>query len=220
MKVLRKNKIKIIIFMIFISCKKEVSKDILVNDYFSIPTDSSIWNNYEELRINDSIIRVSGDFSNYNIVGYINKKGQKINWWNVLSLDNKKLNIEYHIIDDIEKVNQYIFIDNDVIDNTRSKFYKKKKINENIHRIIFYTPNNFLKYEQEGNINYYLFYKGEDIGKFINIKCNMEENYYYVDIEHNNRYDKIDILGIFFEMYKDNNGNLVENEIYLKDVLE
>ena len=90
-----------------------------------------------------------------------------------------------------------------------------------------------LLYEIIGNneeISQYIYYNSKEIDKtkskfyekkgIIDVKCDMEKGYYYTDIKNIEKCSKINIIGAFFELYQDRDGNFVENTIYVKESLK
>ena len=219
----------ILSFGLLLSCKKpkdrvekreDENSKLTVKEHFAVVTNVSSWKNYKEKRVDDSTKFVSGDFNNYYITGFLDSKGKKKDWWNITDKNNdKSVKLLYEIIENNEEISQYIYYNSKEIDKTKSKFYEKKKIGSDTYRMIFYTPIGFTKINQQGDFGYYLNCDNEKKG-VINVKCDMEKGYYYTDIKNIEKCSKINIIGAFFELYQDGDGNFVENMIYVKESLK
>ena len=219
----------ILSFGLLLSCKKlkdrvekreDENSKLTVKEHFAVVTNVSSWKNYKEKRVDDSTKFVSGDFNNYYITGFLDSKGKKKDWWNITDKNNdKSVKLLYEIIENNEEISQYIYYNSKEIDKTKSKFYEKKKIGSDTYRMIFYTPIGFTKINQQGDFGYYLNCDNEKKG-VINVKCDMEKGYYYTDIKNIEKCSKVNIIGAFFELYQDGDGNFVENTIYVKESLK
>ena len=216
-----KNNCLITLLLLLITCKKESKNlELTTKEHFAVATKVSSWKNYKEKWVNDSTKFVSGDFNNYYITGFLNSKGGKKDWWKIIDKNNhKSVKLLYEIIENKEEISQYIYYNSKEIDKTKSKFYEKEKIDSDTYRMIFYTPSGFMKTNPQGDFGYYLNCNNEKKG-IIEVKCNMRKGYYYTDIKNIEKCNEINIVGAFFELYQDGDGNFVENTIYVKDSLK
>ncbi|MCF2218686.1 hypothetical protein H9Q08_05155 [Chryseobacterium sp. PS-8] len=227
------RKLYVIILTVFTiySCTKENHKtetkikkeNYSPTEYFSFPTDIKNWRNYTEIVINDSLKKVSGEFGDYMIKGYIDHNKQKIGWWNILDkqtdqADNAR--IEYRIIDKKEFVNQYISYNlKDGNDTINSLFYLREKlIKPNIVRYKFYTPNKKIKINMSGKFFISYFSNNKKL-KTEDLKCFKKNNYYYVDIDFPTQGNNI-VKGLFEEAYEYDNGEMGVNDMYILDTLK
>lgn len=211
----------LIITITLLSCQKDDKKDILSSDYFSIATNLKTLKNYKEVPINDTIKKVSGRFNQYEINGFINNLGQKINWWNIIDLkkdDGYNVRLEYRIIDNKEKVNQFIFYHpKHGSYKINSKFFLKKK-NKNTLRYSFYTPSEYEKVNSVGKFEYYIFIDNKLITSKI-VECKKQDNVFFIDIPFSNTNKHIILKGLFSELFEDKDKKLGQNDIYVLDDL-
>ncbi|MDR6517305.1 hypothetical protein [Chryseobacterium camelliae] len=212
------------------SCTKEKNKidrilkkeNFTSTEYFSIPTDYKKWKNYDEIIINDSLKKISGDFNQYRIEGFINNENKKINWWIIKNKADKNADnarIEYRIIDGKEYVNQYISFNSKGDYITNSMFYSKENLNiPNFVRYKFFTPSKKAKINSLAKFSLYYLYDGKEI-KSEDLKCQKKDNYYYVDLNTPKK-QNIVIKGLFEEGYQYTNGEMGVNNIYILDTLK
>lgn len=211
----------LIITIILLSCKKDNKKDVLSSDYFSIATNLKTLKNYKYVSINDTVKKVSGNFNQYEIRGFINNLDQKINWWNIVDLKKDagyNVRLEYRIIDNKEKVNQFIFYHpKHGIYKINSKFYLKKK-NKNILTYSFYTPSEYKKINSVGKFEYYIFI---DNKLFISkiAECKKQDNAFFIDIPFPKTNKHVILKGLFSELFEDKDKKLGQNDIYVLDDL-
>lgn len=227
------RKLHVIILIIFTinSCTKESHKiDIKIKkenysptEYFSFPTNIKNWKKYTDIVINDSLKKVSGEFEDYRIEGYIGQGGQKVGWWNIINkkytqADNAR--IEYRIVDKKEFVNQYISYSlKDGNDTVNSLFYLKERLSKpNILRYKFYTPSKKIKVNMSGKFFISYISNSKEL-KTEDIKCLKKDNYYYADINIPTQSATI-VKGLFEEGYEYDSGEMGVNEIYVLDTLK
>lgn len=212
-----------------VSCEKSVNKvatnkDIITTDYFSTATNLNTLKNVNRIKINDSLTKVSGVFNQYRVDGYINNTGQKINWWKIINTrDNNEYNakVEYRIIDNKEKVNQFILFNNQGNYNKNSKFFSKEKLSkgENTFKYSFYTPSEYPKKNLLKKFEYFLYIDNKEV-KHSDLDCIQEDSHFFVNVEAPKSNQKIIIKGLFTELFEDNNKNPGQNEIYVLDTLK
>lgn len=127
------------------SCQKKHQIKISDNDLNAILTLS----NYKTSQrvINDSIIEISGYNEKFTIQGKYNRKSRhKLGWWDIHDKVNnqKYLNVQIFLEDNIERKNQILFYHQNKIDTSSSKLYTTdfKYENNKINKVIyhFYTP--------------------------------------------------------------------------------
>lgn len=220
----------LIIFTIY-SCTKENQKidtkikkeNYSPTEYFSFPTNIKKWKKYNEIVINDSLKKISGEFEDYTIEGYIDSSGHKVGWWNIVNkkstqADNAR--IEYRIIDKKEFVNQYVtYTLKDGNDTINSLYYLKEILDKpNILRYKFYTPSKKTKINTSGTFFISYFSDNKKI-KTEDLKCVRKGNYYYVDINAPTKNRTI-IKGLFEEGYEYDSGEMGINDIYVSDTLQ
>lgn len=215
----------LLVLSIILSCKKNTDqknyRDLNSTEYFSISTNLKNLKKIEKHKINDSLYKVNGLFKNYDMNGYVNEKGMRINWWT--AADNGKgelfTKFEYKLIDNKEFVNQYILFDNKNIDTLSSKFYTVKK-NANSVNYKFYMPSQLKRIRSEGKLNYHIYSKRiEQV--HLQCKCTKNATIFSCDfpIPKNLDINDITIRGNFWEMFQLENGNIGENEVYILDTL-
>ena len=221
---MNKSILSYLLFFLIISCKKkEINNFDRINssEYFSIATDLKNLKELKKQKINDSLDKVTGIFSNYEITGFINHKSIKLGWWTANSKKTKGLNakLEYKYIDKKEFVNQYILYDNSKIDSSSSKFYYFDR-NRNVIKYSFNIPNNSKKLDAEGKLNYHIYLNGTEL-KHSQSKCLKNENIYICELSYPKdiESEKIVVRGNFWELFQMENGNMGENEIYILDTL-
>lgn len=223
MRIVKISKLFILFLLILFSSKQ--NKDqvyIEPTKHFSIPTDIKYWKNVNTISINDSIKKVSGNFKNYKVNGFINTKGQKINWWRIENIksntNEKNVRLEYRIIDNKEFVNQFIYYDSkgDYVNN--SMFFLKQKLDKNILVYTFYTPRENIEMNHYGQFEYFLFENGKEIKSEL-INCEQKGNAFNASIHIPNK-SNIILKGVFWETNRDSEGKIGGNDIYVIDTLK
>ena len=212
------------------SCNKEKHKietklkkeNFTPTEYFSIPTTVKNWKNYYEIKINDSLVKIGGDFNQYKVEGFINNKNQKINWWTITNKDDQRsdnVRVEYRIINDKEYVNQYISFNSQGDYVINSLFYLKEKLNKpNTIRYKFYTPSEKIKINSSATVLIYYLSNNKEI-KTEDLKCFKKDNFYYVDLKIPKAQNLV-IKGLFEEGYQYNSGEMGVNDIYILDTVK
>ncbi|KAA2220666.1 hypothetical protein [Chryseobacterium sediminis] len=219
------NKFFFILSFLFlvISCKKNEQlknyKDLNSREYFSIPTDLKNMRNIEKSKINDSLYKIKGLFNNYIIQGYMNGN-KKVGWWEAFDNNTKEIvaKLEYKFIDDKEFVNQYFLFENKSIDTLNSKFYTLKK-NGDLLNYRFYTSVLYKKTQPEGKLNYHFYSNGKEVSH-LQCRCKKYKNFYDCEFTIPPNSKNISIRGNFWELFQIENGNVGENEIYVRDTLK
>ncbi|MFN1219077.1 hypothetical protein ACKW6Q_19085 [Chryseobacterium kwangjuense] len=220
------NKFLLLFILFFIaSCKKseEVKNfdNLNSSEYFSISTGLKNMKDINKNKINDSLYKITGTFSNYTITGCVDHKNIRVGWWTAINKQSKELNakLEYKFIDNKEFVNQYLLFEDGKIDSVNSKFYWLDK-NENVAKYNFYIPNSSKHLESEGKLNYHVYTNGTEL-KHSQYKCSKIENIFSCEIPYlKDTESKMIIRGNFWELFQMENGNIGENEIYVLDTLK
>ncbi|MDR6517304.1 hypothetical protein [Chryseobacterium camelliae] len=213
-----------LLFFLIFSCKKEKSKDyeeLSSAEYFSIPTNLNNLTSLKKYKINDSIYAIRGRFNIYEITGQVKKNGIRTGWWEAKNYKNKILvaRLEYKLIENKEFVNQYVLFKSGKIDTLKSKFYSLGKDHKSL-KYRFYMPYQPKKLRSEGNLNYRYSFQGKE-HKHLKIRCIKNGNIYYCEIPISlDNINTLTILGNFWEMVQLENGDIVENNIYVEDTLK
>lgn len=197
-------------------------KDIFSTEYFSIPTNLKTLRNIKKEIISDSLIKISGNFNHYFVQGFINESGQRINWWKIIDSKNDEgynVRLEYRIVENKEKVNQFILYNKNGDYVLKSKFYLRKKLDKlgEIYEYSFFTPSNSPKKNLLKKFNYTLFVNNKEI-KSDDLECKEIDNYFLVNVKIPKSKEKIILKGLFTELFEDNKKPGL-NEIYVLDTL-
>ncbi|KAA2220664.1 hypothetical protein [Chryseobacterium sediminis] len=214
--------------LLFVSCSKakkenEGKTDIITNDYFSIATNLKTLKKVNKTILSDSLIKIEGSFSQYLVEGYINNIGQRINWWKIVDTKNNNaynVRLEYRIIDDKEKVNQFIFYNNQRDYKINSKYFTRSQLNnvKNTIRYSFYTPSEYPKKNLLKKFEYFLFIDNKEVNH-LDLDCLKQDTHFFVDINVPKYHQKIILKGLFTEVFE-NNNKPGQNEIYVLDTLK
>ncbi len=198
-------------------------KDIFSNEHFSIPTNLKTLRNMKKEILNDSLTKITGNFNQYSVRGYINNSGQRINWWSIVNSKNDedyKVRLEYRIVENKEKVNQFILYNKKGDYTIKSKFYGKKKLNKlgEIYEYSFYTPSNSPKKNLLKKFNYVLFINNKEINSY-DLECEELDNHFSAHVRIPKSKEKIILKGLFTELFEDSNKKPGLNEIYVLDTI-
>lgn len=224
MKCIRNFTVILIVLSVLYNCKNEKKKDLITTDYFDKATNLNTLRNYNEVKINDSITRISGLYSHYIVKGFINANKQKTDWWYLIDKkqgDKTNVKIEYRIIDNKSIINQFIFYTNQKgIYKVNSKFYKSASDSSKNIILYFYTPNVHTKKTRLATFTYFLYSNGREI-EYNNLDCKEDKGFYSVNIKKNRiSNQKIILKGLFTEIFKDELGRVAQNEIYVLDTIQ
>lgn len=219
-----KNNIILIFFgLCTLSCKKEDKTFISSNTLFNQITNLEQYSNVQKID-EDSLIKIKADNDDYIIDGYISKKlNKKMGWWNIRDKNNalNKVKLQYIYFENKEKVNQFIFYKDNIIDSVRSKFYtfdKKKQNNKDIITYSFCTPKSE-KPALSANLYYLVMNNNNnDVLEESKSKSEKNKNHYQFKLEIPVE-GEIIIKGLFSEVLNVENENLGTNEILTDDLI-
>lgn len=182
--------------------------------------------NYKETPVNDSLKKISGNYSHYNISGYINAKKQKLGWWQIVDHEQgEKYNVklQYKILDKKEKVNQYIIYNLDKgIYKINSKFYEKSRSITNdsiVYKYVFYTPSLEKKMFSESYFKYFLVRANKQLVTTKTIIAKKKDTGYVILFSTPNE-ENLFLVGYFWEFFANNDGIKSENQIFVEDTLK
>lgn len=202
-----------------LSCKKESDKDLVSsNSLFNDITNLKQYDNVQKVD-EDTLIRIKASNNEYIIDGYISKKlNKKTGWWNIQDKNNEinKVRLQYIYFENKEKINQFIFYKNNIIDSTKSKFYVLDKIG-NIMKYSFFTPKS-KESVISANLYYIIMNENNDILKESKIEDGENNNQYLFKLEIPIT-KKVMIKGLFSEKLNLEDKSLGVNEILTEDLV-
>lgn len=215
-----RNKINLVFLSLSIlSCKKESDKDLVSsNSLFNDITNLKQYDNVQKVD-EDTLIRIKASNNEYIIDGYISKKlNKKTGWWNIQDKNNEinKVRLQYIYFENKEKINQFIFYKNNIIDSTKSKFYVLDKIG-NIMKYSFFTPKS-KESVISANLYYIIMNENNDILKESKIEDGENNNQYLFKLEIPIT-KKVMIKGLFSEKLNLEDKSLGVNEILTEDLV-
>lgn len=215
-----RNKINLVFLSLsLLSCKKESDKDLVSsNSLFNDITNLKQYDNVQKVD-EDTLIRIKASNNEYIIDGYISKKlNKKTGWWNIQDKNNEinKVRLQYIYFENKEKINQFIFYKNNIIDSTKSKFYVLDKIG-NIMKYSFFTPKS-KESVISANLYYIIMNENNDILKESKIEDGENNNQYLFKLEIPIT-KKVMIKGLFSEKLNLEDKSLGVNEILTEDLV-
>ncbi|MDR6160265.1 hypothetical protein QF023_003781 [Chryseobacterium sp. SLBN-27] len=215
-----RNKINLVFLSLsLLSCKKESNKDLVSsNSLFNDITNLKQYDNVQKVD-EDTLIRIKASNNEYIIDGYISKKlNKKTGWWNIQDKNNEinKVRLQYIYFENKEKINQFIFYKNNIIDSTKSKFYVLDKIG-NIMKYSFFTPKS-KESVISANLYYIIMNENNDILKESKIEDGENNNQYLFKLEIPIT-KKVMIKGLFSEKLNLEDKSLGVNEILTEDLV-
>lgn len=225
---MRKKHIYIILLLTLFSCnKKQPDEKPFINsqNFFARITDISKFKNTEKTKLNDSTYKIKGIIDSLQVVGHLTQNNEKIDWWNIVDLNNNKnaAIIEYRIVDNKEFANQYKVFNNSKLDSSKSKYYTHKSRMGEESKIIsyyFHVPKSKEIIRSEGKFLYVVYESKKKEEKIDDeCKCISSGNQYRCEISIPYK-NSIIITGVFWELSQHKDGKMGGSEIYVQDTLK